>query len=72
MAGCVQGVVGEKNFLFQFKDGKNREMGSCSLMQVCSEEELGDEVNDPIYDLQKKGRLLTIDGNTADEGKCMF
>ena len=44
-------------------------MGYFSLTQVCSEEEVGHEANNPISDLlEKEGEFLTIHGNTVDEG----
>ena len=69
VAGCVQAVVGEKNFLVQFKDRKKKEMGSCLITSVCSEYEVVHEVNEPISELLKKeGELLTIDDNPVDGG----
>ena len=66
--GCVQNVAGKKNFLVQFKDGKRRDMSSCSLFYICPEEEVGQEANETNYDLPKKGEgeLLTIDGDPVD------
>ena len=43
-------------------------MVSCFLTDVCSEAEVGHEVNETISDLPKKeGELLTIGGNPGDE-----
>ena len=43
-------------------------MGSCLHMSVCSEDEVGHEVNGPFSTfLKKEGGLLTIDGNIVDE-----
>ena len=73
VVGCVHSIVGKKQFLVQFEDGQKRDMGSCLLTSVCSKEEFGHEVNEPISNLHKKeGDLLTIDGNPVGEGGCMF
>ena len=65
----VQEVVGKKNFLFQLEDGQKREVGYFLIVYVCSEEDFGHQVNQPIYDLPKKeGEFFTIDGNPVDEG----
>ena len=72
--GFVQAVVGKKKFLVQFKDGQRREMSSCLLLYVCSEEDIGQEVNETISDLPPKGEgeLLTIVRDPVDEGDHMF
>ena len=68
--GYVQAVVGKKKFLVQLEDVKNIDVGYFFLTQVCSEEEVGHEVNSPItYLPPKEGELLTIGGNTVYEGE---
>ena len=63
--GCVQAVVGKKNPLVQSKDRQRREMRDSSLSNLCEKEEVGQEVDETISDLPKRGqdRLLTIDGD---------
>ena len=42
-------------------------------MHTCSEQEVYHEANGTIYGLpQKEGENLTIDGNTVDDGECIF
>ena len=44
-------------------------MGYFLFTHVCSEEEIGHNVNGPNYGLPEKyGELLTIDGNPVCEG----
>ena len=54
--GYVQAVVGKKKFLVQLEDVKNIDVGYFFLTQVCSEEEVGHEVNSPINYLPPKRR----------------
>ena len=54
MLGCVQAMLEGNKFLVKFKDSQKRDMGYFLLMQVCYEGEIGNKVNDPIYDLQNK------------------
>ena len=54
MVGCVQAVVGKKNFRVKFEDGQRREINMCSLSLVCSKEEVGQGVSETIFDLLKK------------------
>ena len=72
--GCVQAVQGKKKFLVQSKDGKNKEMSSCSIIYVCSTYEACLDMDEPISNLTKKeqGKLWNIDGYTDVEGPCMF
>ena len=48
---CVQDVVGNNNLLFQFEDGKKRDMSTSSMSCACSKEEVGQEVDDTIYEI---------------------
>ena len=49
-------------------------MNSSSLSYVCSKEEVGQEIDEPIYDLPKKeqGLLLTINEDAVVEEGSMF
>ena len=40
VVGCVQAVVRNKKFLFQFENKNNKEMISCLLVYVCLKEEV--------------------------------
>ena len=74
VVGCVQAVIGNNKYLLQFKDRQKREMSSHSLSYVCSKEEVGQEVDEPISDLPPKeqGELLTIDGDPVVEEVSIF
>ena len=65
VVGCVQALVGKKKFIVQSKDRQRREMRDSSLSNLCEKEEVGQEVDETISDLPKRGqdRLLTIDGD---------
>ena len=69
VVGCVQDVVGEKEFLVQFEDGQKKEMSSVSLSYVCSTEEVCLDMDEPILDLPQKeqGGLLTVYGDPVVE-----
>ena len=54
VVGCVQAVVGKKNFLVQFEDVKKKEMSSCSLLYLCSKDEVCLEMDEPISYVPKK------------------
>ena len=54
VVGYVQAMRGKNNFLVQFKYGKKRDMSSCFISYVCSKEEVGQEVDEPISDLPPK------------------
>ena len=54
--GCVQDVSGKKKFLVQYKDGKNKEMGPCSNIYVCSKYEVCLDMDEPISNLTKKNK----------------
>ena len=49
-------------------------MISSSLEYVCSKKEVGQEFDETIYDIPKrgKGELLTIDGDTVYKGDGTF
>ena len=53
MVGFYQAVAGKKKFIFQFKYGQEGDMDSCSLLYVCSKEELGHNINKTIYGILK-------------------
>ena len=74
VVGCVQDVVGKKNFLGQFKDRQKKEISSVSLTYVCSKEEICLEIDEPISDLPQKeqGGFLNIDGYPVVESASMF
>ena len=42
---CVQSVAEKNKFLVKLKYVHSRDMSSCLLLYVCSEEEVGQEVN---------------------------
>ena len=69
--GCVQSVVGRKNFLFVFEDGQKKEISSSSFVYLSSKEEL--EMEEPISHLPEKeqGGLLTINGDPEVGEPCM-
>ena len=46
VVGCVQSVVVKKILLVQFEDGNNKDIDSCSLDILCSEEYV--EVGEPL------------------------
>ena len=56
MMGCVQYVLGKKNFEVPFEYGKKKEMSASSLSYVCDKEEVGEEVDDIISTLHKRGK----------------
>ena len=60
---CVQVVVEKKSLLVQFKDGQKKEMSSCSLVFLCSKEEV--DMDQPLSNFPKKekGLLLIIYGD---------
>ena len=72
MVGCVQAVVGKKRFLVQFEDGQKKEMSYCSLVFLCSKEEV--EMDEPLSNSPEKGQgeFCIIDGNPEVEEPCMF
>ena len=54
VVGCVQDVVGKKNFLVQFEDGQNKYMSDSSLFYICEKEEVFQEADETISDLPEK------------------
>ena len=60
VAGCVQTVIGKKKLSVQLIYGQKKDMSSCLLVYLCSNEEV--EMDDPISNLPKKEKneLLTI------------
>ena len=40
VVGRVQYVVGKKKFLAQLEDVQNKDMSSCSLVYICSKQEV--------------------------------
>ena len=57
LAVCVQDVVGKNNFLVIFEYGKKREISASSLSYIFEKEEVGQEVDEIIYDLKKRGQV---------------
>ena len=49
---CVQAVMGKNKLLFQFKYGIKKEMIYCSLVYLCSKEEV--DTYEPISNLPEK------------------
>ena len=56
VVGCIQAVIVKEKFPVKFKGCQRREMRSCSLSHECSKEEVGQEVNNIIYELLKKNK----------------
>ena len=52
MVGCVQSVVGKKNFLVQFEDGQKKEISYSSLVFLSSKEEF--DMDEPLYNSPEK------------------
>ena len=71
---CLKDVVGKKKSPVQFEDGQKREMITSSLSYVCEKEEVGEEVDDTIYDLHKigQGQLLATKGDNVCDGCGIF
>ena len=55
MVGCVQAVVGKKNFVVKFEYGQKKYMSSSSMSYVCEKEEVSEEVDENMSDLPKRG-----------------
>ena len=62
VVGCVQIVVGEKKFIFQFEDGQKKNISSSSLVFLSLKKEV--DMDEAISHSPKKeqGELLTIVG----------
>ena len=56
LAVCVHDVAEKKKFPVIFKYGKKREVSDSSLSYRCGKEEVGQEVDESIYDLHKRGQ----------------
>ena len=54
LMGCVQDVMGKKKLVVQFKKNQKKEMISCSIVYVCSKEEIYLGMDDPISNLPEK------------------
>ena len=52
--GCIQSVVGKKNFLIQFEDGQKKDISSYSLVFLSSKEDV--DMDDPIAHTPKKNK----------------
>ena len=65
LVGFLHSVVGKKRFLVQFEGGQRREMDSCSLVCVCSKQQVCLDMDETISDFPEKeqGEFLTIDGD---------
>ena len=59
VAVCVKDAADKNKFLVKFEYGNNRDISASSLPYLCDKEEVGQEVDDIIYDLPKivKGKL---------------
>ena len=55
VVGCVQSVVGKKNFLVKIENGQKKEMSSSSLVFLSQKEEV--DMDDPISNLPKKNKV---------------
>ena len=74
MVVCIQDVVGNNNFLVRFEDSQKREISDFSMLYLCSKYEVGQEVDETIYNLPKRlqDRLLTIYGYLVFKVSVMF
>ena len=54
LMGCFQDVMGEKKLLAQSENMQKKEMIPCSIMFVCSKEEICLEMDEPISNLREK------------------
>ena len=72
--GCVQDVVGNKKFVFQFEYGQERDTSASLISYVCEKQEVVKKLDETIYDPPKMGygEQLTIDGDTVCEGERKF
>ena len=72
--GCVQDMVENNKFLFQFENGHKKEMFLCLLVYICLKEEVCLEIYDPISNLPEKQQagFLTIYGDPDIEEPCIF
>ena len=59
VVGRVQVVVEKKKVLVQFEDGKKKETRSCSVLCLCSKEEV--EMDEPISNSPKKRTSRIVD-----------
>ena len=57
MVGYEQALVGKKRLIFQFVDGQKRVMSASLLLYLREKEYAGQEVDEPIYDLPKIGKI---------------
>ena len=69
LAVCVQDAVGKKKLLVIFEYCKKKEISASSMSYLCEKEEVGQEVDDIIYDIHKREQvgLLTINEDTVFE-----
>ena len=63
VVGCVQILVGKKNFLVLFEDGQKKDICSCLIVYLSEKEEV--EMEDSISHLSEKEEdvLLNINGD---------
>ena len=60
VVGCVQSVVGKNKFLFLFKDGQKKKIGSCSLFYLNEKEEVDMEESIIFFPEIEEVEPLTI------------
>ena len=67
VAVCVHDVVGKNKFLVIFEYCKKRDIIASSLSYIREKEDVGQEADDIIYYLSKRGQdeLLTLNGDTV-------
>ena len=65
MVGCVQTVLRNNSFLIQSDDGQIKDMSTCLLTLISSEEKVGKDIilEPPKYE----GGLLTVGGDPVVE-----
>ena len=59
-------MVGKNKLLVLFKDGKKKEIGSCSLVYLSEKEEVEMEESITLFPKIEEGGPLTINGDPPD------
>ena len=65
-------MVGKNKFLFLFKYGQKKHIGSCSLVYLSEKEEVEMEESITIFLEIEEGVPLTINGDPPDGEPCMI
>ena len=66
---CVQDIVGKNKLLVKFEYGQKRYISASFLLYLFSKEEVGEEVDETIFEPTKRlqGEFLTINGYPVGE-----